>query len=167
MIHVSAWTKISILFLLVGLFSACNSNLESATLQLMDSSEALWQADPVSTYSIVVEVDRPSDRRRNFITVEKGQVVQATVSYWNAESKQWDTPYDLNQEQAFPFTVPGLFDMVRGEIRGSGRGDIRVQLSGDPPFPRLIVLGPVLLNGQPVGGTEATVIVDEFEPAAP
>jgi hypothetical protein len=130
---------------------------------MMDNAEALWQANPVPSYHIIVDVDRPDDRRRNDLTVRQGEIVEATVSYWDFQKKRWEEPYDLNQEQAFPFTVPGLFEMVRGELRGSNRADIRVVMDSAPAFPHRIILGPVWQDLRPVSGTEATVTVRKFE----
>lgn len=67
-------------------------------------------------------------------------------------------------EQTFPFIVPGLLDMARGEIKNRGRADIRVKMDGDPPFPHRIELGPVFLDGQPVSGTEAVVTLEKCTP---
>ena len=134
-----------------------------ATMRMMDEAKARWQANPVPSYHIVVDVDRPDDRRRTELTLGEGEIVEAKVSYWDFRKKRWQDSYDLNQEQAFPFTVPGLFDMVRGELRSSGRADIRVVMKGEPAFPHRIVLGPVWQDLRPVEGTEATVTVREFE----
>ncbi|MFQ5814430.1 MAG: hypothetical protein ACE5I2_14730 [Anaerolineae bacterium] len=134
-----------------------------ASMRMMDDAEARWQADPVPSYHIVVDVDRPDDRRRTELTVRQSEIVEATVSYWDFRKKRWQEPYELNQEQAFPFTAPGLFDMVRGELRGSNRADIRVVMDGEPAFPHHIVLGPVWQDLRPVSGTEATVTVRKFE----
>ena len=147
-----------LLFFLVGCSQAA-----PATTRMIDEAEARWQADPVPSYHIVVDVDRPDDRRRTELTVREGEIVEATVSYWDFREKRWQEPHPLNQEQASPFTVPGLFEMVRGELRSSGRADIRVVMDGEPAFPHRIVLGPVWQGRRPVEGTEATVTVREFE----
>lgn len=147
-----------LLILLVG----CSQPVP-ASRRMMDDAEARWQANPVPSYHIVVDVDRPDDRRRTELTLSEGEIVEAKVSYWDFRKKRWQEPYDLNQEQAFPFTVPGLFDMVRGELRSSGRADIRVVMKGEPAFPHRIVLGPVWQDLRPVEGTEATVTVREFK----
>ena len=84
--------------------------------------------------------------------------------YWNSDQRRWDGPLKLREEQAFPFTVPGLFDLVRDELLRSGRRDIRVAMSGDPAFPRRIVLGPVWRDDQPRSGTETRVTIRSFEP---
>ncbi len=158
-----------ILFLfMIGalLLASCRSGLERASLAKVDQMEQAWLAAPVPSYHIVVDVDRPGDRRRNELVVEDGVVVQATVKYWNPERKAWDEPFSLNQEQAEPFTVPGLFEMVREQIELPQRAQVQVKWREDPPMPELIVLGPVSMNGQPVSGTEATVFLEEFEPLA-
>lgn len=160
------WLAVAWVMILVGLLTACGPRLVSASVRMMDEAEARWQANPVPSYRIVVDVERPDDRRRNELTVRQGQVVSAVVKYWDSRRRRWKEPYELNPEQAFPFTVPGLFDMVRGELRNSGRAEIRVAMGGEPAFPRRIVLGPVWQDLRPVPGTEATVIVREFEPLA-
>lgn len=153
----------AVMLLLVSLLTACGARLVPASVDMVDEAEARWQANPVLNYRIVVDVERPDDRRRNELTVRQGEVTRAVVMYWDPRQKRWGEPYALNPEQAFPFTVPGLFDMIRGELRGSNRADIRVAMGGEPPFPQRIVLGPVWEDLRPVPGTEATVIVREFE----
>jgi hypothetical protein len=151
--------------LLVGaliLAVACSQPVP-ATIGMLDDAEARWRADPVASYHIVVDVDRPNDRRRTELTVRQGEITAATVKYWGFDRERWQEPHDLNPEQAFPFTVPGLFDMVRGELRGSGRADVRVEMGGEPAFPHRVILGPVWQDERPVAGTEATVAVREFD----
>jgi len=160
-----AGRTVMFLLFLSGLLTGCYIGLEQASFQMIDAAEADWQANPVPSYNITVEVDRPGDdRRRNEISVRQGQVTRAVVRDWKPDEKRWREPYPLNEEQAFPFTVPGLFDMVRDELRHSGRADIRVEMEKSPAsFLRRLVLGPVWQDGQPVTGTEATVTVRKFE----
>lgn len=153
--------------LMLALVAACGPRLQKASVRMMDEAEARWAANPVRSYHIVVDVERPDDTRRTEVTVEEGRITRGVVRYWDPRSRRWGEPYELNEEQAFPFTVPGLFDMVRGELRGSGRVDIRVAMGGEPAFPRRIVLGPVWQNGRPVPDTEARVTVRSFEPLVP
>ena len=158
------WTVVLLGIAATILLGGCASGLQKASVQMMDKAEARWQVKPVQDYEITVEVNRPDDRRRMTVIVKQSQIVQGEVSYWNSERKRWDDPYALNDEQSFPFTVPGLFDMVRGELQNSGRAAIRVKMEGEPPFPRRIVLGPVFLDGQLVSGTEAVVSVEKYAP---
>lgn len=159
------WIGILLGMLGLVLFAAgCTALMPQASFEMMNEAEAKWEADPVSSYRIVVDVERPTDRRRTEVTVRQDAIIRAEVKYWNEQTKTWDEPADLNQEQAYPFTVPGLFDMVRGELASSGRADVRVLMDGSPAFPHRLVLGPVWMDGKPVSGTEATVTVRTFEP---
>lgn len=157
--------KIFIL-LLVGTFllGGCLPGLHKASLEMIDRAEAQWQQAPAQDYEITVEVNRPDDRRRTTVIVTQGQIVQGEVSYWNSVDKRWDEPYALNEEQSFPFTIPGLFEMVRGELKNSGRVDIRVRMKDELSFPWHIVLGPVMRDGQAVSGTEAAITVEQYTP---
>lgn len=158
------WILVFMGIIITALLGGCSSGLQKASVQMMDTAEARWQQQPVQDYEIMVEVKRPDDRRRSTVIVQQGQIVRGDVSYWNAKTNRWDDPAALNQEQSFPFTVPGLFDMVRGELNSSGRADIRVKMEGEPPFPRRIVLGPVMLDGQAMSGTEAVITVERYAP---
>lgn len=162
----SRWTVVFSVLIITALLNGCSSGLHRASVQMMDRAEAQWQQAPVLDYEITVEVNRPDDRRRTTVLVAQGQIVQGEVSYWNAKDQRWDEPYALNEEQSFPFTVPGLFDMVRGELENSGRVDIRVRMEDESTFLEHIVLGPVMLDGQVVSGTEATITVESYTPHA-
>ncbi len=151
-------------FLLALFLAACGGRYDTATIAAMDAAQARWEANPVLNYTIVVDVDRPGEKRRNTVVVQDGEIAYGEVKYWDEAAEQWKEPFVLSPEQAYPFTVPGLFDMVRGEIRNSGRRDIQVGMDGEPPFPYRIRLGPVYLDGKPFEGTEAVVQVVEFRP---
>ena len=138
-----------------------------ATVDMMDDGEAAWLAAPVPNYRMTVEVDRPDDRRRTMVTVVDGEIVDGVVSYWDAGRRSWEEPYPLNEEQAFPFTPPGLFEMVRGALEESGRDDIRVVMKGEPPFPHKIIMGPIRVDGELFDRTRATVTVRSFAPDVP
>lgn len=114
-------------------------------------------------YHIIVGVERPVEMRRNDLTVKDGEIVSATVTYWKQKGWEWNEPYDLNHDQAYPFTIPGLYDMLRGAINTQNREYIRVDMQGNPPFPHWIEFGTVWQEGEPVYGTESRVIVRKFE----
>ena len=152
---------------MLGLSGCRLSRLPQATVEMMDAGEAAWLAAPIDSYLMTVEVDRPDDRRRTMVTVVDGEIVDAVVSYWDSRSRRWDEPYSLNEEQAFPFTPPGLFEMVRGAVEESGRDDIRVLMKGEPPFPQQIIMGPIRMDGELFDRTRATVTVRSFLPTAP
>jgi hypothetical protein len=150
------------LVLVVSLLAGCGARLQPATTALLDETEARWRDNPVLGYRLVAQVDRPGDVRRVELLVEQERIVTATVRY--REKGLWGGRSDLSQKQAWPFSVPGLFEMVRGELASSGRGSIQVGLDDTYPFPRKLVLGPVYQDGQAVSGTEATMTVRIFEP---
>lgn len=150
--------------LVVGLLVACGPRPEAVTVQRLDALRSRWEAGPVRSYQITVDVERPADRRRNEITVVANMVIRASVAYWNDKGGAWGPPGPLMAGQATPFTVPGLFGSIREELVAGHRSECRVAFAGDPPVPERILLGQVMLSGTPVPGTEATLIVREFEP---
>lgn len=128
-------------------------------------SNCSWKCkERVLNRHMVVDVERPEDRRRYEVTVEQGEIVQGSIAYWDDDRREWDTPIELSEEQSFPFTVPGLFDMVRGELDGGSRTSVRVAMRGEPPFPQRIELGPVRMEGQVFEDAAGEVSVREFEP---
>ena len=150
--------------LTASILTGCGGRLEPASLQIINDAKAHWQANPVLSYRIVAEVEFQGERRQNEITVSQGQITGAIVRYWNSDQRRWDEPLKLREEQAFPFTAPGLFDLVREELLGSGRRDIRVVMSGDPAFPRRIVLGPLWHDERRRSGTETRITIRSFMP---
>lgn len=133
------------------------------TMAEVDAAEAVWLESPSMDYMMTVEVDRPDDKRRTMVVVADGEIVEGIVSYWDPKTRKWQEAQQLSEEQAFPFTVPGLFEMVRGSLEDSGREDIRMKMEGEPPFPREIIFGPVIVDGEPFGMTEATITVKHFQ----
>jgi len=146
---------------MAGLLVAC-SRLQPASLESIDRWEARWQADPVLSYHIVVDVESPGERRRNEVTIRENKIAYAETMYWDWSSRKWKASSKLDRDQAFPFTVPGLFDVLRGELRAGGRSQVRVAMSRHPAFPSRIVLGPVLQDGRAMPDTTATLTVASF-----
>jgi len=169
--QLSQYRKMSLMLLgvivIVAVFlfsrSAREARLERATIKMINDAQTIWYPNPILNYHIVVDVQRPGEYRRNDLTVVGGEIASATVMYRKQKGWGWDEPYDLNFDQAYPFTIPGLYDMLRGAINGSNRKEIRVEMRGYPPFPHQIEFGPVWQDGEPVFGTESIVIVREFE----
>ncbi len=143
--------------------TACGLGLERATAERIATVEASWKASPVLDYRITVDVQRPEERRRNLITVRDGRIMEASVSYWDADGRRWGDAAALREEQASPFTPRGLFDFLRQELAAGRRREILVSFGGTPPFPRRIVLGARRRGERDVPGSEATIIVRRFE----
>ncbi|MBI1951119.1 MAG: hypothetical protein HYS34_07130 [Acidobacteria bacterium] len=153
--------------LIAGLLVACGPRSAEVTVQQVDAMRARWVASPVRSYHIIVDVERPGDRRRNDITLLVDTVTRSSVAYWNEKARDWGPARELTAAKATPFTVPGLYDSIREELLEGHRSDCRVAFVGDPPVPERILLGPVMGSGAPMPGTEATVIVRAFEPLSP
>lgn len=157
-----------IILLVLGLFlltllAGCELRLRGISLAELDAAEAAWQANPLPDYHIIVDVKRPDELRRNELTVRKGEVTEAVMMLWDGRDRSWREPLQLDASQSFPYTVPGLFDTVRGALEHSGRTVIRVDMQGDPLFPWRIQFGPVWEGGQMVRGTESELQVRIFE----
>jgi len=146
--------------LLAGSLAACHAHAGAAAARTLTEAESRWKAHPVASYHLVIEVDRPDEKRRNDVTVEDGTIAHATTSYWNTGESRWDPPMDLNPDQARPFTVEGFFETIRGEIDQDLRSEIGITPSDTPPFLERVLLGP--LRRQP-RGTGAILNVESFE----
>ena len=153
--------------LIAELFVGCGPRPVVVTVQSLDAKRALWEAKPVRSYHIIVDVERPSDRRRNEITIIDDAIIRSSVAYWNEALQDWGPPRELTAGQAAPFTVPGIFALIRQELLEGHRSDCRVAFVGYPPVPERILLGPVMRPEGPLPGTEARIIVSGFEPMSP
>ncbi|NOX61627.1 MAG: hypothetical protein GXP42_06740 [Chloroflexi bacterium] len=156
-------TLFGLLLITITLLAGCELRLRGVSLAEIDQAEAAWQANPVLNYRMVTVVKRPDEIRRFEVEVRNGEIVRGELRLYDAVKKTWLEPYELSEDQAFPFTAPGMFDTVRGALRSSGRAIIRVKMGQDPPFPQRIELGPVWDRGQMVRGTETEIEVREFE----
>jgi hypothetical protein len=144
------------------LLNGCDVHLQKATPGLIEQAQARWKKESIVNYKIVVDVQMHGDMRRNEITVQNNNIQQATVSY--KDNEKWVRTQKLNQSQALPFTVPGLFETVQDELNVHARSDIRVALNPDKAYIERIVLGPVLQNNEPIPNSEVYVFVRKLEP---
>lgn len=148
--------------ILFSAWYARERRLVPASFKMLNDAQTIWYPNEILHYRIVVDVIRPGEARRNEIHVANGEIVEATVRYRRPSSLGWGEPSVLNTEQAYPFTIPGLYDMVRLPLRSGGRQLIRVDMRGNPPFPHEIVFEPVWENGVRVMETKARVVVRRF-----
>lgn len=149
-------------FLILIVLIGCGTRIQKATAGLIDEAEARWRTKAISSYRMVVDVQMSGDVRRNEITVQNSRINQATVSY--KDSGRWARSQKLNESQALAFTVPGLFETVREEIRANARSDIRVAFNRDRAYLERVVLGPVLQKNEPIPNSEVYIFVRKFEP---
>ncbi len=143
--------------------AGCGARPGAVSIEQVDSWENDWRVRPAAAYRIEVEVERPGDRRLSRVTVRGGGIETAEVTYWDAARGAWGATAPLDEAQARPFTVEGLYRTLRAEMEAGGRSETRIAVEGDPPVPRRILLGPRLRDGRPVPGSEAALIVRHFE----
>jgi hypothetical protein len=158
-------------FLLAGLGLAAlllfylNANQEKrypeATFALLNEAETQWYNAGIQHYRLVVEVEFSTERRRHAIQVQNGEVVEATLSYW--EQGSWSEPGQMNLAESLQYTVPGLFTSLRQELNLNFREEIRVDMNAEPSYPRHIYFGLVWQDGEPMAESEARISVPEFE----
>jgi hypothetical protein len=108
--------------LIAGLFVGCGPRPAIVTVQSLDATRTRWEARPVRSYHIIVDIERPGDRRRNDITVLDEMMIRSSVAYWDERRRDWGPSRALTAGQATPFTVPGLFALIR---RNSSRVIVR------------------------------------------
>ena len=90
-------------FMILTFILSCGPPLKKATVETLKQARLVWQRQPVLDYSIVVDVQRQNELRRNSLVIHQGRISSAVVRYWNSNRKKWEAARPLNQEQAFPF----------------------------------------------------------------
>lgn len=133
--------------------------LQEASLKMINEAQAQWEHHPVRSYNVVVVVQQGDHLRKNELQVKNGKVIFATVRFWDSNHDRWGDRVELNERQALPFTIPGLFETVREELIQHSRENIRVAMNGNPPFPRTVVLGPLIGQGGSVQDSTANISV--------
>jgi hypothetical protein len=151
-----------VIVIVLPLIASCGLPLKKATVQDLEQAKRIWQMHPVLNYSIVVDVQRQNELRRNSVLVREGKISSAGVRYWNADLKKWEAQRRLKEQQALPFTVPGLLMTVEEEISNSNRNDIRISMKGNPPVPQTIVLGALIHNNKQVEESKTFIFVRTF-----
>lgn len=158
--------SISIGILLLGfLTTACGlfAGTQPASFSHNNEQRTEWNHNNVDSYHTVVEVERFNERRRADVVVREGELTSATMQYWNDEEKDWNAPRPLNDEQGKPYTVPGLFEMVGGELAAQQRS-VSVHYNDNYDFPDRIDLGAVHdQQGRILSNTDVHVRLITFE----
>lgn len=139
-------------------------NIPNATISGLNEVEGAWYSSGQFNYHLVVDVEFGGERRRHEMSVENGQIVEATLSYWDDSQGGWGERNPLNKEQSFTYTITGLFDTIRNELQLHNREDVRVEMQGEPAIPKVILLGRVWQEGFPVEGTQTRIVVQEYTP---
>lgn len=102
--------------------------------QELAEAESRWRGHGIESYDIVVVVSGEGFDRRVRVSVRDGAVAEAEVTEHGLTRK-------LNETEARPYTVEGLFRTLREEL-GSGRRFVRVWFDPEDDFPQHMELGP-------------------------
>jgi len=156
---------IGLLALLISL-SSCTTPREDrypdASIRTLTEAEMGWYAAGITYYHLVVEISFADERRLHSVTVKDQKILEGTVVYWDPALQGWGEPMPMNEEEAYWYTVPGLFETIRRAVLQECRSFIRNDLSGTPPFPHVIILGPPEEDGEPIEEIVSWVEVREF-----
>lgn len=154
------------MLVLALLITACGlfAGTEPASFSQNAEQRAEWEDNNVDSYHTVVEVERLNERRRADVVVRDGTLTSATMQYWDDQADDWDAPQPLNDEQGKPYTVPGLFEMVGGQLSAQQRS-VSVHYHDTYDFPDRIDLGDVHdPDGRTIPNTDVHVRLVTFEP---
>ncbi|WP_152918030.1 hypothetical protein, partial [Ardenticatena maritima] len=84
----------------------------AASFDTNNAEREAWNALGITSYRLLVEVEKYNERRQVEAVVRDGRLEQAVLRYWNDEARDWEAPQVLSEERGEPYTVPGLFEMV-------------------------------------------------------
>ncbi|NUM44187.1 MAG: hypothetical protein HUU38_05725 [Anaerolineales bacterium] len=162
--HLSTLLIISFLLALTACATQPEERYPDASIPTLTAAEADWYAAGITYYRIVTEIHFADERRLHTVTVKDQIILEKMVAYWDADLENWGEPKPMTEEEAYWYTVPGLFETVRGALLKECRAFTRNELSGTPIFPRVIILGPAQLDGETIDDTVSWVEVREFTP---
>lgn len=154
--------------LLLLTLTACTTKREDqypdASIRTLTAAETDWYAAGITYYRVVTEIHFADERRMHTVTVKDQQILEGTVAYWDAEKATWGEPIPMDEKEAYWYSVPGLFETIRGALLKECRSYVRNELSGNPTFPRVVVLGPPQEDGEIVEDIVSWLEVIEFTP---
>ena len=155
--------------LLIG-YANWDKRYPIVTLPVLNELESAWYSEGILDYDLSIEVRFAQERRMHDITVRDGLVQTATVYYWDDKSDEWGTGIELDQDSAYWFTFPGLFQTIREELQNSMRDDIRIAINHNPTYPKTILLGPITQtqsNSNLTQDTEVEIYIKTYQPINP
>jgi hypothetical protein len=158
----------TLLLSLLLTLTACTTRPEDhypdASISSLTVAETDWYAAGITHYQLVTEIHFANERRLHTVTVKDQIILEKMVAYWDADLGDWREPKPMGEEEAYWYTVPGLFGTIRGALLKECRSFVRNELSGTPTFPRMIVLGPPQVDGEIVEDIVSWIEVIEFTP---
>jgi hypothetical protein len=144
-IGLAAWTALSL-------------SCQEASLDPRDvtAAETLWKANGLSSYRIELQVANGPVRRVE-VTVENGSFRNGALRERSSNAEGWEPPIPLDETQARPYTVPGLFQTLREEL-SAGQRVVRATFNPNRGYVERIELSEI------AGGTPTLIAVLSLEP---
>lgn len=137
----------------------CTSRDGTVTESRLREARDLWRNVGVTSYSIEVRLtDGRELERRVEVDVRDGEIVHGSFQERGDER-------ELNETQAHPYTVDGLFRILALELENDRGPFVRAWFDPEWGYPELIELGP-----SPDGPAQARsrlLRVERFEPRSP
>jgi hypothetical protein len=119
------------------------------------AAETLWKTNGLSSYRIELQVTDGLERHIE-VTVQAG-AFQNGVLLERADEEGWEPPIPLDETQARPYTVPGLFETLREEL-SAGQRTVTATFNPNRGYVEHMELGEI-------AGSEPTVVlVQSLEP---
>lgn len=153
----------------LGIYIAQNwdpyRNVPQVSLDRLNRQEAEWYAQGIWNYRVLVLVRFATEQRRYQIEVRDNIIADAKSSRWDEDQETWGPFTTAGTEEADFFTIPGLFGMLRADLRNEevDREVMRMGLADGQTYPGLIYLGDIIQDGVSVDGTDLVIEVLEFE----
>lgn len=133
------------------------------SLSGLNELEQNWYAAGIDSYDLTIEVQFFEERRLHHLKVRGGLVEAAFLRLWDAKSGEWGKNEVMSAENAYWFTLPGLFQTIRQEIQNDMRQYIRSEVNNDPVYPKVIIFGPLMMpEGGFNKGTNVKITIIEF-----
>ena len=132
---------------------SCQTTLDSRDVT---AAETLWKTNGLSSYRIELQVANGPVRRIE-VTVENGFFQSGVLRERGADAEGWEPPVPLDETEARPYTVPGLFQTLREEL-SAGQRAVRATFNPNRGYVESMELSAI------AGDTPTLIAVLSLEP---
>jgi len=130
--------QLSVFFFATTILLSCQAS--SLDPQEITAAETLWKTNGLTSYRIELRVERELERRVE-VTVRDGAIEEG-VLLERADGEGWEPPTPLDETQARPYTVPGLFQTLREEL-STGQRTVSARFNQNRGYVEHMELGPI------------------------
>ena len=105
------------------------------------AAETLWKTNGLSSYRLSLEVSNGLTRRIE-VTMENGSFRNGVLLERALDGEGWEPPRPLDEMQARPYTVPGLFQTLREEL-SAGQRTVHARFNHNRGYVEQMELGEI------------------------